>query len=200
MRYCLVQLGCQMNISDGERIRTVLERMGFTRTEEEQEADLLGIVACSVRQKAIDKVYSKVARWNSWKHSRNLLTFVSGCILPSDREKFLGLFDLMFSINDLPELPDMIRQYGIVTPYSLQGSDEPYIGERESREPDGSDTAGGLVSTGSERGTSRQDDDEKVPDNKKAGEFTLSRMSLKQATPKRRVALVPEQKADDRST
>ena len=119
MKYCLIQLGCQMNISDGERIRTVLERMGFAHTDSEEEADLLGIVACSVRQKAIDKVYTRIARWNSWKKHRNLLTFVSGCVLPADREKFLKLFDLMFPINDLPQLPEMIRQYGVVTPYSL---------------------------------------------------------------------------------
>ncbi len=118
MKYCLIQLGCQMNMSDGERIRTVIESLGYTATASEEDADLLGIVACSVRQKAIDKVYSKIEKWNRWKNDRNLLTFVSGCILPADRVKFLDRFDLLFSINDLPQLPDMIRQYGVVTPAS----------------------------------------------------------------------------------
>ncbi len=118
MKYFLIQLGCQMNQSDGERIRTVIESLGYTAGESEEDADLLGIVACSVRQKAIDKVYSKIEKWNRQKNERNLLTFVSGCILPADREKFLDRFDLLFSINDLPQLPDMIRQYGVVTPVS----------------------------------------------------------------------------------
>jgi tRNA-2-methylthio-N6-dimethylallyladenosine synthase len=105
-----------MNQSDAERVRAVLESLGYERTDREEEAHLLGIVACSVRQKAIDKVYSKIHKWNEWKNSRNLLTFVSGCILPADREKFLDRFDLLFTINELPKLPEMIRQYGIVTP------------------------------------------------------------------------------------
>ena len=67
MKYHLVQLGCQMNISDGERVQRVLEGMGFEPTEREEEANLLGVIACSVRQKGINKVYAKVAKWNKWK-------------------------------------------------------------------------------------------------------------------------------------
>jgi tRNA-2-methylthio-N6-dimethylallyladenosine synthase len=104
-----------MNKSDCERVRTVIEEMGYRWTDTEEEARLVGILACSVRQKSIDKVYSRIARWNKWKNSRNLLTFVSGCVLPADREKFLKLFDLVFTMAELPELPDMIKQYGIVT-------------------------------------------------------------------------------------
>jgi tRNA-2-methylthio-N6-dimethylallyladenosine synthase len=115
MKYHIVTLGCQMNKSDSERVRTVVETMGYSWTDAEEEANLLGILACSVRQKSIDKVYSRIAKWNKWKNSRNLLTFVSGCVLPADREKFLKLFDLVFTIAELPDLPDMIRQYGVVT-------------------------------------------------------------------------------------
>ncbi len=133
MNYCLLPLGCQMNQSDAERIRAVLEELGYRRTEREEDADLLGIVACSVRQKAIDKVYSKIHKWNNWKNSRNLLTFVSGCILPADREKFLDRFDLLFTINELPQLPEMIRQYGVVTPLGTTGATVPPV-VRELRE------------------------------------------------------------------
>ena len=58
-----------MNQSDSERIRSVIERVGFIITEQESEADLIGVIACSVRQKAIDKVYSKIHKWNKWKKS-----------------------------------------------------------------------------------------------------------------------------------
>ncbi len=118
MKYNILTLGCQMNRSDSERVRTVIEGMGYRWTDNEEEADLLGILACSVRQKSIDKVYSRIARWNKWKNHRNLITFVSGCILPADREKFLKLFDMVFAMSELPEFPDMIRQYGVTTRFS----------------------------------------------------------------------------------
>ncbi len=107
-----------MNKSDSERVRTVVESMGYRWTDDEQEANLLGILACSVRQKSIDKVYSRIHKWNSWKNRRNLITFVSGCILPADREKFLKQFDLIFEMRELPQFASMLSQYGILTPVS----------------------------------------------------------------------------------
>ena len=118
MNYHLVTLGCQMNKSDSERIATVIEQMGYFRTEKEEDADLIGIIACSVRQKAIDKVYTKISKWNKWKDRKNLVTFVTGCVLPLDREKFLKLFDLIFQISELSQFPEMLRQYGVTTPFS----------------------------------------------------------------------------------
>lgn len=120
MKYHLITLGCQMNMSDTERTKPVIERMGYEWTDHEDEASLLGILACSVRQKAIDKVYSRISKWNKLKNKKNLLTFVTGCILPSDKERFLKLFDIVFPMSELHELPDMIGQYGIVTPVSLK--------------------------------------------------------------------------------
>jgi tRNA-2-methylthio-N6-dimethylallyladenosine synthase len=120
MKYHLITLGCQMNLSDSERVAAVLESMGYERTENEEEANLLGMLACSVRQKPIDKVYNKIAQWNRWKNKRNLITFVSGCILPADKEKFLKSFDLIFQMSELGQLPQMIREYGIVTPAMLK--------------------------------------------------------------------------------
>ena len=112
MKYFLLPLGCQMNRSDTERVRTVLHGMGFTETDKEEEATILGVIACSVRQKGIDKVYSRILKWNEMKQNHNCITFVSGCILPVDRERFVKLFDLVFTMNELPDLPDMIQQYG----------------------------------------------------------------------------------------
>jgi tRNA-2-methylthio-N6-dimethylallyladenosine synthase len=120
MKCCIITLGCQMNRSDSERIHSVIEGMGYSFTDVEEEADLIGVVACSVRQKAIDKVYHKIRKWNARKGTRPLLTFVSGCILPADEEKFLKLFDLVFRMNELPELPDMLHQCGIATEFSAR--------------------------------------------------------------------------------
>ena len=115
MKYSLVSLGCQMNLSDAERVSSVLEAMGYEHTESEEEASILGLVSCSVRQRAIDRVYAKIRKWNQWKNRRSLLTFATGCVLPVDKDRFLKLFDLVFPINELPELPEMIGQYGVVT-------------------------------------------------------------------------------------
>lgn len=118
MYYHLITLGCQMNISDSERIHSVIRKMGYIHTDNEEEAELLGILACSVRQKAIDKVYSRIYKWNRWKNHRNLITFISGCVLPADKEKFLTLFDILFPASDAEQLPQMIREYGVTTPHS----------------------------------------------------------------------------------
>jgi len=137
MKYHIVQLGCQMNISDGERVREILDKMGFEPTDNEEEANLLGVIACSVRQKAIDKVYSRIQKWNKWKNKKSLITFLTGCVLPSDREKFLKQFDMVFTMSELPDLPEMIQQYGIVTPAGMQSHDkglqEMELPEKESR-------------------------------------------------------------------
>ena len=109
-----------MNLSDTERVRTVLQHMGYEPTDNEEEANILGIVACSVRQKGIDKVYGRIEKWNAMKNRQSVITFVSGCILPADRVRFLRLFDLVFTMNELPQLPEMIRQYGVITPTSLK--------------------------------------------------------------------------------
>ncbi len=131
MKYHIVTLGCQMNKSDSERVRTVLEGMGYTWTDEELEADVLGILACSVRQKAIDRVYTRIHVWNEMKAARPVLTFVTGCVLPADRKKFLKLFDFVFTMNELPGFPEMIRQYGVVTPAALN----PAPGPRQDPSP-----------------------------------------------------------------
>lgn len=118
MKYHVITLGCQMNLSDGERVRTVLDGAGLEWVDDEKDAELIGIIACSVRQKAIDKVYNKIHEWNRQKDNRNLITFLSGCILPDDYKKFLKLFDIIFQMKDLPNLPLMIKQYGVSSPLS----------------------------------------------------------------------------------
>lgn len=121
MKYNIIVLGCQMNISDSERVRTVLDSLGYKYTDNEEEADILGVVACSVRQKAIDKVYARIHKWNKMKkkQERNILTFLSGCVLEADEKKFLKTFDFVFKMGDLDKLPGMIKTYGITTPASL---------------------------------------------------------------------------------
>ncbi len=55
------------------------------------------------------------------KNRKNLITFISGCILPDDMKRFLKLFDIIFRMSDFEKLPELIRQYGVVSPASLVG-------------------------------------------------------------------------------
>lgn len=118
-KYHIITLGCQMNISDSERVKTVMDRAGYEWTDDEREARLLGMLACSVRQKAIDKVYGKIHKWNKRKDRENLITFLTGCVLPDDKEKFLKLFDIVFPMSELNRLSEQIEQYGVVSPASV---------------------------------------------------------------------------------
>ena len=115
-----------MNLSDSERVRAVLDKAGHRWTDREDEAGLIGILACSVRQKAIDKVYSRINKWNEWKYHKNLITFISGCVLPDDHERFLKLFDITFQMSDLPRLPELINQYGVTTPVYFDAGFDPH--------------------------------------------------------------------------
>lgn len=115
-----------MNLSDGERVTSVLNQAGYIWTDNEEEAGLIGILACSVRQKAIDKVYSRIHKWNQWKNHKNLITFISGCMLPDDHERFLKLFDITFQMKDLPSLPVLVSQYGVTTPTHLASGIDPH--------------------------------------------------------------------------
>lgn len=130
MKYFLITLGCQMNMSDSERVAAVLEQMGYERAAQEEEASLVGILACSVRQKPIDKVYNKIAHWNREKNKRNLITFLSGCVLPADKEKLLKQFDLIFAMSELSSLPSMIKAYGISSAVSAR-VEEPKLPRNE---------------------------------------------------------------------
>lgn len=121
MTYHLVSFGCQMNLSDTERIAAVLDSAGFRRTEREEQAELIGAIACSVRQRAIDRVDARIERWNAWKARRPLLTFVSGCVLPHDERRLAGKFDFLVRTADVPSLPDLIRQDGVMTAASGGG-------------------------------------------------------------------------------
>jgi tRNA-2-methylthio-N6-dimethylallyladenosine synthase len=99
-----------MNKSDAERIAQVLEQQGHTPTENEEEADILGVVACSVRQKSVNRVYGRIQKWMHWKKERDIITFLSGCVLPIDEEKLQKQFDIIFKINDLPKLPEYLEK------------------------------------------------------------------------------------------
>ncbi|KKW00281.1 MAG: (Dimethylallyl)adenosine tRNA methylthiotransferase MiaB [Parcubacteria group bacterium GW2011_GWC2_49_9] len=108
MQYYLLTIGCQMNKADSERLAAVLECMNFSRTDNEHSADLIGVVACAVRQKAMDRIYGKISAWNAEKKRRPLTTFLTGCVLDYDRKRLAVEFDHFIEMKDLNRLPDIL--------------------------------------------------------------------------------------------
>lgn len=83
MKYFIFTLGCQMNISDSQRIAKKLEEIGY-KPASEKEAGLVVVNACSVRQKAVDRIWGKIKIWQAQKKK----IILTGCVLPADRKKF----------------------------------------------------------------------------------------------------------------
>ena len=110
-KYFLHVYGCQMNVSDAERLGALLERLGFTKTEVEQDASLIGVVACSVRQAPIDRIYGQANKWEALKRDRGTLTLLSGCVLDHDKPNMGKIFDLMFPIKELGRLPGLLEEH-----------------------------------------------------------------------------------------
>jgi tRNA-2-methylthio-N6-dimethylallyladenosine synthase len=110
-KYHIIPLGCQMNKSDGERLEQVLNLLGFQKTDQESEADLVAVISCSVRQTAMDRIHGKIRNWEMIKQERPLLTLLTGCVLPHDKEHLAKKFDIFLDINDIPKLPQFIAQF-----------------------------------------------------------------------------------------
>ncbi|MEA4876386.1 MAG: tRNA (N6-isopentenyl adenosine(37)-C2)-methylthiotransferase MiaB [Aminobacterium sp.] len=79
-RFALKVYGCQMNVYDGDKLRTALIQKGWKEVEEE-EADLVIFNGCSIRAKAEHKVWSELGRYgDSWNEKSKPYVAVTGCI------------------------------------------------------------------------------------------------------------------------
>ena len=97
-------IGCQMNKSDGERIQGYLSSFGLTEVASPEEADLVILVTCGVRQSAEDRIFGLIPNWRA--HKPGLKIVLTGCLaLRADvREKLSEQIDLWLPIYDLPAL------------------------------------------------------------------------------------------------
>lgn len=100
-----------MNKSDSERIAAVLENMGYKSTQEINEADLIVVNMCSVRQSAVDRVYGRAKEFSKLKtKNKKLKTVLTGCITKKDFEKFKNFFDFILPINTLEKWLEIIAK------------------------------------------------------------------------------------------
>lgn len=108
-KYFIWSLGCQMNRSDAERLASVLEVLGFLPTDNESEASLIIVMACSVRQSGIDRILGRMRKWESYRKHHSLITILSGCVLPKDKKMFGKKFDILIDSKDIHLLPNLIQ-------------------------------------------------------------------------------------------
>jgi len=102
MNYYIITYGCQMNKADSERIATILESKRYKEASNINEANLIVVNMCSVRQSAVDRVYGKIKNFAKLKaQNPKLKTILTGCILKKDRPKFAKGFDQILRFKDL---------------------------------------------------------------------------------------------------
>ncbi len=109
-KFHLIIFGCQMNYSDAERLSSVLQSIGYQETKSEDQADLICVLACSVRQKAVDRIFGKLRNWQLAKTKRPLITMLAGCVLPEDQKKLKDKFDIFIDIKNLDNLAESIQK------------------------------------------------------------------------------------------
>ncbi len=108
----LETFGCQMNVSDSEKIVSLMSELGYRRVTDPALADLILLNTCSVRAKAESKVYDYLGRLRlrKLKNSR-LIIGVGGCVAQQEGERLLKrvpYLDLVFGTHTLHLLPDLV--------------------------------------------------------------------------------------------
>jgi tRNA-2-methylthio-N6-dimethylallyladenosine synthase len=107
--------GCQMNVNDSERIKGILTTLGYELTKNWQEADLILLNTCTVREKPDRKVLAYLGEYKKIKkYKPNVIIGVCGCLAQRMGEeldkKAGGIIDLMFSSYNIHHLPELLKK------------------------------------------------------------------------------------------
>ncbi len=108
--------GCQMNVYDSERMAEALGAEGYVTTENAEEADMVLLNTCHIREKAAEKVYSDLGRLKPLKAAKpDLKIGVAGCVAQAEGEEILRrmpLVDLVVGPQAYHRLPQMMEKLG----------------------------------------------------------------------------------------
>ncbi len=106
--------GCQMNVYDSERMVDALGADGFETVETPDEADMILLNTCHIREKAAEKVYSELGRYRKLKEAKpDLKIGVAGCVAQAEGEEIMRrqpLVDLVVGPQAYHRLPDMVQR------------------------------------------------------------------------------------------
>ena len=105
--------GCQMNVYDANRMADTLAPIGFVETGMAEQADLIILNTCHIREKAAEKVYSELGRMRKIKESaalegRRVVVAVAGCVAQAEGEEIIRrapVVDLVFGPQNYHRLP-----------------------------------------------------------------------------------------------
>jgi len=144
--------GCQMNEHDSEKIAGILSNLGYTLTDSPEDADMIILNTCSVREKAEEKCYSDLGRLSDMKERNpDLLIGVGGCVAQQEGERIVKkapFVDIVFgtdNIVDIPRLLEIRREKGskraISTERHRRGkpSKAPWGASKSGPSPEGDD-------------------------------------------------------------
>jgi tRNA-2-methylthio-N6-dimethylallyladenosine synthase len=110
--------GCQMNVYDSERMRDVLAPLGYAMTDRPDEADLVILNTCHIREKATEKVYSEIGRLRAHKQRRQaegkgMTIAIAGCVAQAQGEEIIArapAVDLVVGPQAYHKLPELIAR------------------------------------------------------------------------------------------
>ena len=130
-KYFLRTYGCQMNVHDGEEIAARLETLGFEATETLEEADIVILNTCAIRENAHDKLYGFLGRCKHEKEKNNkdLIIGICGCMAQEENvvEELMKkhpYVDIVFGTHNIHELQDLIlerKEKQNIQVYSCEG-------------------------------------------------------------------------------
>lgn len=113
-RLYIQTFGCQMNVHDSEKIMTLMDRCGYETTEKVEEADLIIVNTCSIREKADQKVYSQLGRFRELKQRRpDIIVGIGGCLAQQKGTEFLRKYpflDMVFGTHNIHRIPALITK------------------------------------------------------------------------------------------
>ena len=112
--FYLETFGCQMNVVDSEQIVALLNGIGYSQVDSAEQADLVLLNTCSVRDKAERKVYGHLGRFKPIKDRRpELIIGVGGCVAQQEGETMLEkvpYLNLVFGTHNIHRLPELVQQ------------------------------------------------------------------------------------------
>ena len=110
-KYCIYTYGCQMNVHDSENISAIMEEMGYTKKEDMEEANVIILNTCAIRENAHNKVHGMLGRIKHLKETKeDIITVFCGCMAQEEgianelKEKFPWV-DIVMGTHNFHKLP-----------------------------------------------------------------------------------------------